>query len=47
MGLDSRDSQARGSKRANGERESEILGVLQRAEAALTPGEVAERLGAS
>ncbi|MGW4984476.1 BlaI/MecI/CopY family transcriptional regulator [Streptomyces mirabilis] len=45
MGLDSRDSQARGSKRANGERESEILGVLQRDEAALTPGEVAERLG--
>jgi predicted transcriptional regulator len=45
MGRDSGDSQARGSKRANGERESEILGVLQQAEAALTPGEVAERLG--
>jgi predicted transcriptional regulator len=45
MGRDSGDSQARGSKRANGERESEILGVLQRAEGALTPGEVAELLG--
>jgi predicted transcriptional regulator len=35
----------RGPKRANGEREAEILDLLQRAEGALTPGEVAERLG--
>ncbi|MEU6343351.1 BlaI/MecI/CopY family transcriptional regulator [Streptomyces sp. NPDC046977] len=37
-------TQGRGPKRANGEREAEILGVLQRADGALTPGEVAERL---
>ncbi|MGI5162499.1 BlaI/MecI/CopY family transcriptional regulator [Microbispora sp. CA-102843] len=35
----------RGHKRANGEREAEILDVLLRADTALTPGEVAERLG--
>ncbi|MER7812650.1 BlaI/MecI/CopY family transcriptional regulator [Streptomyces sp900116325] len=35
----------RGPKRANGARETEILGLLQQAEGALTPGEVAERLG--
>ncbi|MEU8978846.1 BlaI/MecI/CopY family transcriptional regulator [Streptomyces sp. NPDC048309] len=39
------DTQGRGPKRANGERENEILGLLQRAEGALTPGEVTERLG--
>jgi predicted transcriptional regulator len=39
------DSQGRGSKRANGEREAEILALLQQADGALTPGEVAERLG--
>ncbi|MGW0879293.1 BlaI/MecI/CopY family transcriptional regulator [Streptomyces sp. NPDC002671] len=33
------------SKRPNGARETEILGLLQEAEGALTPGEVAERLG--
>ncbi|MDX2701234.1 BlaI/MecI/CopY family transcriptional regulator [Streptomyces sp. PA03-6a] len=37
--------QGRGPKRANGEREAEILGLLQQADGALTPGEVAERLG--
>ncbi|WP_055493451.1 BlaI/MecI/CopY family transcriptional regulator [Streptomyces sp. TP-A0356] len=38
---------ARGRKhrRANGVREAEILDQLQRAETALTPGEVTERLG--
>ncbi|MFB7292430.1 BlaI/MecI/CopY family transcriptional regulator [Actinacidiphila glaucinigra] len=36
--------QGRGPKRANGEREAEILGLLQQADGALTPGEVAERL---
>ncbi|MET7619101.1 BlaI/MecI/CopY family transcriptional regulator [Streptomyces sp. NPDC005408] len=35
----------RGRKRANGEREAEILAVLQQASGALTPGEVADRLG--
>lgn len=35
----------RGPKRANGAREAEILGLLQQADGALTPGEVAERLG--
>ncbi|KPI08293.1 transcriptional repressor, CopY family [Actinobacteria bacterium OK074] len=35
----------RGPKRANGVREAEILGLLQRADGALTPGEVAELLG--
>ncbi|GAA3368226.1 BlaI/MecI/CopY family transcriptional regulator [Streptomyces sannanensis] len=39
------NAQERGPKRANGEREAEILGLLQRAEGALTPGEVTERLG--
>ncbi|MQY15819.1 hypothetical protein SRB5_60100 [Streptomyces sp. RB5] len=34
-----------GRKLPNGAREAEILGLLQRAEGALTPGEVAERLG--
>jgi predicted transcriptional regulator len=38
-------TQGRGPKRANGVREAELLGLLQRAEGALTPGEVAERLG--
>lgn len=38
-------TQGRGPKRANGEREAEILGLLQQADDALTPGEVAERLG--
>jgi predicted transcriptional regulator len=38
-------TQGRGPKRASGEREAEILDLLQRAEGALTPGEVAERLG--
>jgi predicted transcriptional regulator len=35
----------RGSKRANGAREAEILGLLQQADGALTPGEVTELLG--
>lgn len=39
------DAQRRGRKRANGEREAEVLAVLHQAENALTPGEVAERLG--
>ncbi|MGW7405983.1 BlaI/MecI/CopY family transcriptional regulator [Streptomyces sp. NPDC054833] len=39
------DTHGRGPKRANGAREAEILDLLQLAEAALTPGEVAERLG--
>ena len=34
-----------GSRRANGEREREILDLLMRAGGALTPGEVTERLG--
>jgi predicted transcriptional regulator len=38
-------TQGRGPKRANGAREAEILGLLQQADGALTPGEVAERLG--
>ncbi|GAA0411772.1 BlaI/MecI/CopY family transcriptional regulator [Microbispora corallina] len=37
-------SQGRVPRRANGERESEILDVLLRAGAPLTPGEVAERM---
>ncbi|MGW3248292.1 BlaI/MecI/CopY family transcriptional regulator [Streptomyces sp. NPDC001070] len=37
--------EGRGPKRANGEREAEILSLLQQADGALTPGEVAERLG--
>ncbi|MEU9890977.1 BlaI/MecI/CopY family transcriptional regulator [Sphaerisporangium sp. NPDC051011] len=41
----SANAQGRGPKRANGEREAEILDLLQRAGDALTPGEVAERLG--
>jgi predicted transcriptional regulator len=40
------DPPERGPKRANGEREAEILDLLLRAGAALTPGEVTERLGA-
>ncbi|MER6122379.1 BlaI/MecI/CopY family transcriptional regulator [Streptomyces sp. NPDC001795] len=39
------ETQGRGSRRANGARETQILDLLQRAEAALTPGEVTERLG--
>ncbi|ARP70282.1 CopY family transcriptional regulator [Streptomyces pluripotens] len=38
-------TQGRGPKAANGAREAEILGLLQQADGALTPGEVAERLG--
>ncbi|GGJ61077.1 BlaI/MecI/CopY family transcriptional regulator [Streptomyces brasiliensis] len=38
------DAQERGPKRANGVRESQLLDLLQRAGAALTPGEVTERL---
>ena len=34
-----------GRRRANGEREAEILAVLQKAGTPLTPGEVAEHLG--
>lgn len=37
-------TQGRGPKRANGEREAQILDLLQRADGALTPGEVTERL---
>lgn len=39
------DTHGRGPKRANGAREAEILDLLQRADGALTPGEVTERLG--
>ncbi|MHB9859897.1 BlaI/MecI/CopY family transcriptional regulator [Streptomyces sp. YIM S03343] len=39
------DTHRRGPKRANGAREAQILGLLQRAGNALTPGEVTERLG--
>jgi len=39
------DTHGRGPKRANGVREAEILGLLQRAGGALTPGEVTEHLG--
>ncbi|MFJ9011203.1 BlaI/MecI/CopY family transcriptional regulator [Streptomyces canus] len=39
------DTHGRGPKRANGVREAEILDLLQQADAALTPGEVAELLG--
>ncbi|GAA4585598.1 BlaI/MecI/CopY family transcriptional regulator [Planotetraspora phitsanulokensis] len=39
------DAHGQGTKRANGEREAEILNLLQQADGALTPGEVAERLG--
>jgi predicted transcriptional regulator len=39
------NAHGRGSRRANGEREAEVLDLLLRAEGALTPGEVAERLG--
>ncbi|MFE4703499.1 BlaI/MecI/CopY family transcriptional regulator [Streptomyces sp. NPDC056738] len=39
------DTQGRGPKRANGARETELLDLLQKAGTALTPGEVAERLG--
>ncbi|GHJ40446.1 BlaI/MecI/CopY family transcriptional regulator [Streptomyces sp. TS71-3] len=39
------NARGRGPKRANGAREAEILGLLQDAREALTPGEVTERLG--
>ncbi|MFE9093067.1 BlaI/MecI/CopY family transcriptional regulator [Streptomyces sp. NPDC007264] len=39
------EAHGRGPRLPNGAREAELLGLLQRAEAALTPGEVAERLG--
>ncbi|MFD1660413.1 BlaI/MecI/CopY family transcriptional regulator [Streptomyces caeni] len=39
------DTHGRGPRLPNGAREAELLGLLQRAEAALTPGEVAELLG--
>ncbi|MGY4961949.1 BlaI/MecI/CopY family transcriptional regulator [Streptomyces sp. 900105245] len=39
------DAHERVPKRANGEREAEVLDLLLRADGALTPGEVAERLG--
>ena len=39
------DARARSRKVPNGAREAEILTLLQRAEGALTPGEVTERLG--
>ncbi|MCT9934660.1 BlaI/MecI/CopY family transcriptional regulator [Planotetraspora sp. A-T 1434] len=39
------NAQERGPKRANGEREAEILDLLLQADSALTPGEVTERLG--
>ncbi|WP_089100215.1 BlaI/MecI/CopY family transcriptional regulator [Streptomyces hyaluromycini] len=38
-------ARGRSPKRANGAREAEILDHLQQADTALTPGEVAERLG--
>lgn len=39
------DEPGRGARRANGEREAEILGLLLRADCALTPGDVTERIG--
>ncbi|MEV6940431.1 BlaI/MecI/CopY family transcriptional regulator [Streptomyces sp. NPDC051172] len=39
------DAYGRGPKLPNGAREAEILTLLQRADPALTPGEVTERLG--
>ncbi|MGW3101375.1 BlaI/MecI/CopY family transcriptional regulator [Streptomyces sp. NPDC001100] len=39
------DTAGRGPKRANGARETQLLGLLQQAGTALTPGEAAERLG--
>ncbi|MGY4997221.1 BlaI/MecI/CopY family transcriptional regulator [Streptomyces sp. 900105245] len=39
------DAHERVPKRANGEREAEVLDLLLRADGALTPGEVAQRLG--
>jgi predicted transcriptional regulator len=39
------DAQGRSPRRANGAREAEILDLLQRADGALTPGEVTELLG--
>lgn len=39
------NAQGRGPKRANGEREAEVLDLLLQADGALTSGEVAERLG--
>lgn len=41
----SADTHGRGPKRANGVRETQILGLLQQADTALTPGEVTELLG--
>ncbi|MFI6357560.1 BlaI/MecI/CopY family transcriptional regulator [Streptomyces sp. NPDC050743] len=38
------DASGRSPKQPNGARESQILGLLQRADAALTPGEVTELL---
>ncbi|WNM35828.1 BlaI/MecI/CopY family transcriptional regulator [Streptomyces sp. Li-HN-5-11] len=43
--MDGDTHHVRGSKLPNGAREAEILALLQRAEGALTPGEVTERLG--
>ncbi|WP_432027963.1 BlaI/MecI/CopY family transcriptional regulator [Streptomyces sp. 1222.5] len=39
------DAHERVPKRANGAREAEVLDLLLRADGALTPGEVTERLG--
>ncbi|MFF8406624.1 BlaI/MecI/CopY family transcriptional regulator [Streptomyces sp. NPDC015684] len=39
------DAHERVPKRANGQREAEVLDLLLRADGALTPGEVTERLG--
>ncbi|MGW0766098.1 BlaI/MecI/CopY family transcriptional regulator [Streptomyces sp. NPDC002676] len=45
MGAGTHEQGSTWSKRPNGARETQILGLLQEAEGALTPGEVAERLG--
>ncbi|MET8784356.1 BlaI/MecI/CopY family transcriptional regulator [Streptomyces sp. NPDC049097] len=39
------DTHGRGPKRANGARETQILDLLQRADTALTPGEVTDLIG--
>jgi predicted transcriptional regulator len=39
------DEQGTGGRRGAGELEAEVLAVLQRADAALSPGEVKERIG--
>lgn len=39
------DEPGRGARRANGEREAEILDMLLQADGALTPGEVTQRIG--